>query len=161
MHVRSMKGLTSKCWSNPRFFFVRTLRTPCLTALRSTVYLVANKNSSAHTSGITKNIQNSPASHALPSYQNSPSSLQQIVFKLRSSSQNKFMNCDYIHAKPLFCQHFTYIDEEKRVPKAKGLYNSFGRGREEHKESEEMKNKRKFNRNSKVQLPKRYRKNKK
>jgi hypothetical protein len=53
------------------------------------------------------------------------------------------------------------MDKEKCVPKAKGLYNSFGRGREENKESGEMKNKRKYNRNSKVELPKRYRKNKK
>jgi hypothetical protein len=51
--------------------------------------------------------------------------------------------------------------EEKRVPRAKCLYNSLGRGREENKESGEMKNKRKYNRNSKVELPKRYRKNKK
>jgi len=53
------------------------------------------------------------------------------------------------------------MDKEKRVPKAKCLYDSFRRGREEHKESGEMKNKRKYNRNSKVELPKRYRKNKK
>ena len=45
--------------------------------------------------------------------------------------------------------------------KAKCLYNSFGRGREEHKGSEEMRNKQKYNRNSKVDLPKKYRKNKK
>lgn len=51
--------------------------------------------------------------------------------------------------------------EEKRVPKAKCLYNSFGRWSEEHREREEMKNKQKYNRNSKVELPKRYRKNKK
>jgi len=51
--------------------------------------------------------------------------------------------------------------EEKCVPKSKCLYHSFGRGREEHRESGEMKNKRKYNRNSKVELPKRYRKNKK
>ena len=51
--------------------------------------------------------------------------------------------------------------EEKRVPKAKCLYSGFGRGRELLKESGEMKNKRKYNRNSKVELPKRYKKNKK
>jgi len=51
--------------------------------------------------------------------------------------------------------------EEKHVQKAKCLYNSFGRGREEHRESGDMKNKRKYNRNSKAELPKRYRKNKK
>ena len=51
--------------------------------------------------------------------------------------------------------------EEKHVQKAKCLYNSFGKGREEHRESGDMKNKRKYNRNSKAELPKRYRKNKK
>jgi len=50
---------------------------------------------------------------------------------------------------------------EKRVPKAKCLYSSFGRGRALLKEREEMKNKQKYNRDSKVELPKRYRKNKK
>ena len=53
------------------------------------------------------------------------------------------------------------VREEKRVAKAKCLYNSFGRGRELLKESGEMKNKRKYNRDSKVELPKRYGKNKK
>jgi len=51
--------------------------------------------------------------------------------------------------------------EEKRVPKAKCLYSGFGRGRALLKERGEMKNKRKYNRNSKVELPKRFRKNKK
>jgi hypothetical protein len=53
------------------------------------------------------------------------------------------------------------VREEMRVAKAKCLYNSFGRGRELLKESGEMKNKRKYNRDSKVELPKRYGKNKK
>jgi len=51
--------------------------------------------------------------------------------------------------------------EEKRVLKAKCLYSSFGRGRALLEERGEMKNKRKYNRNSKVELPKRFRKNKK
>jgi ribosomal protein L37E len=53
------------------------------------------------------------------------------------------------------------VREEMRVPEAKCLYCGFGRGRELLKESGEMKNKRKYNRNSKVELPKRYKKNKK
>jgi len=49
----------------------------------------------------------------------------------------------------------------QKEQKAKGLYNSFVRGQEEQRESGEMKNKRKYNRNSKAELPKRYTKNKK
>jgi hypothetical protein len=51
--------------------------------------------------------------------------------------------------------------EEKCVQKAECLYNSFGIGLEERKESGVMKNKRRYNRDSKAELPKRYRKNKK
>ena len=53
------------------------------------------------------------------------------------------------------------VREEMRVPEAKCLYSGFGRGRELLKESGEMKSKRKYNRDSKVELPKKYRKNKK
>jgi ribosomal protein L37E len=53
------------------------------------------------------------------------------------------------------------VHEEKCVPKAECLYCGFGRGRELYEERGEMKNKRKYNRNSKVELPKRFRKNKK
>jgi hypothetical protein len=48
--------------------------------------------------------------------------------------------------------------------RSKDIYDpipSFGREPKESRESRGMKNKRKYNQNSKVELPKRYRKNKK
>ena len=51
--------------------------------------------------------------------------------------------------------------EKTDTQKSKYLYNSVGKGREEQWDSEAMKNKRKHNQKSKVELPKRFRKNKK
>ena len=51
---------------------------------------------------------------------------------------------------------------EKSGCRKQNVYTSvLGEGAKEHREGGEMKNKRKYNRNSKVELPKRYRKNKK
>jgi len=62
---------------------------------------------------------------------------------------------------PYGYETISLINGRKSCAKAKCLYNGMGREREECRESAEMKNKRKYNRKSKVELPKRYRKNKK
>ena len=78
----------------------------------------------------------------------------------RSNICLQFWKICFIHLNPWTNLGGQSMTSSARA-KAKCLYNSFGRGREEHKESEEMRNKQKYNRNSKVELPKRYRKNKK